>query len=111
MFEYFNIGAFCVLIFLVLVVAGIKKEGLPILLILSTLVVTLLLYGAYSSYSDVKSNIKHFQSGDTLVCSSGGGVYSAANKYSVSKKEGWILRKNYFIKDSLMIHAKKCKEQ
>ena len=71
----------------------------------------LLLYGAYSSYRDANSNIKAFKNGDTFICKSGGGVYSKAQRYSVSKEDGWRVNKSYFIHNSLMIRADECKQQ
>ncbi len=106
MFEYFNVGAFIVTILVSLPL--LSKDGRPFL-VLSAIMILLLFYSAYDSNSDVNNNIKSFQESKTLTCSSGGGLYAKSNKYSVSKKEGWTLQKNYFKKESLLIRADQCK--
>ena len=110
MFEYFNYGAFFVLSILTFLGLPLRKEA-PSLIGLLIFAMVLLLYGAYSSYSDANSNIKAFKNGDALICKSGGGVHSRAQRYSVSKENGWRVNNSYFIHNSLMIHADECKQQ
>ena len=110
MFEYFNYGAFWVLVFLTFFIIPPRKE-FPFLVGMLIFVMALLLYGAYSSYSDANSNIKAFKNGDALICTSGGGIHSRAQRYSVSKEDGWRVKKSYFIHNSLMIHTDECKQQ
>ena len=109
MFEYLNTGAFGLLVVFSLLLMPIRK-GASFLFIILGFLFLLVFYDAYSSYRDVKSNIKYFKDGNTLVCFSGGGVYTSADKYSVSKSNGWSLKKDHFIKDSLMIRADLCEE-
>ena len=108
-FEFFNIGALGFLLFLSLVVIPIRKKASYLIVILGFMFV-LLFYGAYSSYSNAKSNMGYFSDGNVLKCFSGG-IYTSANQYSISKSEGWRVKKNYFIKNSLMIHADMCEKQ
>ena len=108
MFEYFNTAAF---IFMLVLSPLIFYKGDKLIYFLFGFIVFGLFYTAYASYSDAKSNLHYFQKGNTLVCFSGGGIYSSANRYRVSKEEGWQIEKNYFYKDSLMIRADKCKRQ
>ncbi|MDQ7067970.1 MAG: hypothetical protein Q9M40_08350 [Sulfurimonas sp.] len=54
------------------------------------------------------SNIASFKNNKRLKCYSGGGFYSSANTYKVSKKDGWVLEKDYFVNKNLMIQALKC---
>jgi len=110
MFEYFNYGAFLVLVFLMLISFRIREEIAP-LYGLFLLALVLILYGAYASYSDAKSNIKAFQYGNALTCKSGGNAHGGAQRYSVSKAEDWRVHKSYFIHDSLMIRADECELQ
>jgi len=63
---------------------------------------------SYEKYSETKENKEFFKNEKLLKCFSGGGLYSEANRYRVSKKNGWNLEGDYFIKDSLMIRANKC---
>ena len=107
MLEYLNTGGVSVLLFFSIVIFFLAKED-KLLVFLVVLCFVLLFYDAYSAYSSANRNIKMFRSGNTLVCTSGGGIYTSANKYQVSISEGWTLDKNYFIKDSLMIRIDKC---
>ncbi len=63
---------------------------------------------SYEKYSETKENKEFFKNEKLLKCFSGGGLYSEANRYRVSKKNGWSLEGDYFIKESLMIRANKC---
>ncbi|WP_151900477.1 hypothetical protein [Sulfurimonas hydrogeniphila] len=110
MFEYFNYGGFFFLVFLMLISFKMREEIAP-LYGLFILVLVLIVYDAYASYSDAKSNLKAFEYGNTLTCRSGGGAYGGVQKYSVSKAEGWRVHKSYFIHDSLMIRADECELQ
>ena len=110
MFEFLNTGALGFLLFLSLVVIPIRKKASYLIVMLGFMFI-LLFYGAYASYSDAKNNRRYFSDGDMLKCLSGGGIYTSANQYSVSKAEGWILKKSYFVKDSLMLHADMCEKQ
>lgn len=103
MFDYFNIRLFIILLVLSPVI--LYKRDL-LISILFGFIFVLLLLEAYSCYSDAKKSMKYFQDGNTLICLSGGGLYSSASRYSTSKQEGWQLQKNYFKKDSLLIGAK-----
>ena len=61
-------------------------------------------FKANSAKKDAEANIKSFKSAKVLRCS------TQSNQYRVSKKDGWQRDKYFFIKDSLMIRADKCKE-
>ena len=111
MFEYFNYGAAFVILFLMLLNFIAAKESFSGLGIFYGLIFAMLFYDAYSSYSDAKSNMRYFKDGNTLICSSGGGIHTKPNMYSVSKSEGWQLSNHYFIKDSLMITVDGCEHQ
>jgi len=108
MFEYFNVGAFLMFILISVPMLFAREKYL---LVLSGLLMLLLFYNAYSTYNDVKNNIRYFKDNNNLICFSGGGLYTSANKYSVSKQEGWHRQKNYFKKESLLIRADKCELQ
>lgn len=106
MFEYINVDALFVMLLVSLVIYYTDAKYLLVLIII---LVLLEFYSAYATDRDVKNNIKGFAQSDTLRCSSGGGLYSKSDLYSVSKKEGWILKKDYFQKESLLIRADQCK--
>jgi len=61
---------------------------------------------AESCQTDAKENLMRFTNGKSLICEGDG-----SNKYSVSRKDGWSRDKNYFVKDSLLIRADRCKER
>jgi hypothetical protein len=108
MFEYFNTPFFIVMLVLSPL---ILYKGNGLIYFLFGFIIFGLFYTAYDAYSDAKSNLCYFQEGNTLVCFSGGGMYTSANRYSVSKEQRWQMQKNYFKKDSLMIRADKCEHQ
>ena len=67
-----------------------------------------LIYDAYNQFSDAQVNVKQFKRGASFKCYVGGGVYSSATSYKVSKKNGWEVENDFFIKESLAIGANKC---
>jgi len=75
---------------------------------LALMIAILYFLHSYEKYSETKENKEFFKNEKLLKCFSGGGLYSEANKYRVSKKNGWSLEGDYFTKDSLMIRANKC---
>jgi len=116
MFEYMNDGGLGVLLFLAVIIAvsdSIGKDktvswGYYIILIILS---GWLLLEANSKHATALDNIDGFQNKNTILkCIVGGGLYSSANKYKVSQKDGWTLDKKYFIKDSLVIDVSRCEE-
>ena len=105
MFEYMNMSAFVVVLFFSITIFMTKDKFTAILVVFLYILIA---YDAYSSYDNALENMKYFNNKKSLTCFSGGGLYSSANKYYVDKSSGWILKKDYFIKDSLMIRANKC---
>jgi len=109
MFEYMNYGALFVLSVIFIIPLLFEKTRDPLVTTLGLISIALLLMDADYSYSAAKENRAYFKEERTLKCFSGGGLYSDANRYRVSKKNGWSLEGDYFIKDSLMIRANRCK--
>jgi len=70
------------------------------------LIITLtIFYDAYTTEESVYKNINSFKKNHLLYCKEQG------SKYHVSIKDGWVVDKNYFYKDSLMIRADRCEEE
>ena len=115
MFEYMNynilvlFGVVGVVIFFLMIDSKDKLQYLiPMIMLL--IITALVFYDGYSQFSTAKKNIIEFRSGITLKCYSGGGLYSSANTYRVSKEDGWSMERDYFINKNLMIRANKCDE-
>ncbi len=108
--EYINIGY--ILIFLLLIVPAMmikvlsrkSGEGNGPVAIAIIFLCYAFVYEPVSTYRQVKHNIKYFSDGNSLKCHSGWN-----SLYSVSKQNNWKVNKNYFLKDSLLIRADKCK--
>ena len=108
MFEYINHGALgFILFFLLLTLAKPDK----FLLGLELFVLLLVFFAASSAYSTAQENMAAFKKGEKLYCSSGGGMYTRANHYLVSKSDGWKLEKHLFLKESLLLSANECSIQ
>ncbi len=108
MFEYMNNGALFVLSVVFIIPLFFEKTRDPFVTTLGVICIALLFMDAHDSYSTAQENKTYFKRGTALKCLSGGGLYSEANRYRVSKKNGWSLEGDYFTKDSLMIRANKC---
>ena len=65
---------------------------------------------ANNQFETAKDNMKGFKKEAAFKCYSGGGLYSGADTYRVSRKDGWELDKKYFVKDSISIRVNKCEE-
>ena len=68
----------------------------------------LFLFDAYDTQKTTLKNISDFKNNALLKCESGGGLYSSANTFRVSKQDGWILDNNHFIKESFVLLAQGC---
>lgn len=80
-----------------------SKHGFKIFSgILIVLFISLAVGDAYHSKSLATKNIDHFKRGKILYCQDND------FKYRISQDERWLIDKNYFYKDSLMIRADKC---
>lgn len=110
MFEYFNTAALIVILVIGLPTLLIPKQKEWFLKSLVILCLLLLFIDAYGENRDANESMSDFKNGNTIKCMSGGGAYSSADIYSVSKNEGWRLENKYFIKESLMIKANNCEE-
>ena len=109
MFEYLNMGAFWVItfIFVVLIFIRSKDEGSGFFTMLF-IMYGLLFYDAYSVSSNRDKTLSAFKNDKALKCTTGGGLYSSATQYKVSKDDGWSIDGVYYTKDSLMVAQKKC---
>ena len=109
--EYINYGALSVVIFISLALIATefnnKKKSTTTYIIL-VIMISLLLFDAYDTQETTLKNISDFKNNAILKCESGGGLYSSANTFRVSKQDGWVVDNNHFIKESFMIHAKGC---
>ena len=81
-----------------------KTYALPIGFIIIIFIVVLVLSDGYSTKSTIDKNIALFQRGEELQCS------TLTTTYLVSQQSGWRLRKEAFIKDSLLLDARYCGE-
>ena len=108
MFENLITGA--IVVGLIILFYQLFKHEKYFLALFGLLIVTKL-YGDYATICDAKENIEYFKAGKSFICSSGGGLYTSANKYSVSEEEEWSIQKDYFKKDSILIRADKCELQ
>jgi len=112
MMEYLNMNALVMTIVLSIIIVIMdmsrKKESFLFLYFLITVMLTLLIFDANDKFKTTNKNMQLFRGDTTLKCFSGGGLYSSANYFRVSAKDGWELDKKYFIKDSVMIPARMC---
>ena len=112
MLEYLNYGGLGVFVFLIItmIILGHMNKRIPIASYIFLLVIIgAFLFMANDEYMTAQQNINDFKNQNaTLKCVSGGGLYTSADTYRVSLNDGWILDKNYFIKESLMVAAHKC---
>jgi len=114
MYEYINYGGLIFLLFILLIIfltdrtKKQKKSSWGFYSLLMILI-GLLLLDANHKATTATDNMYSFTNRNlSLKCMVGGGLYSASNKYRVSKSDGWYLEKGYFIKDSLIIDASRC---
>ena len=105
MFEYLITGA--IVVGLLILFYQLLQHEKYFLVLFGLLLVTKF-YGDYDTNREIKENIESFKAGNNFICSSGGGLYNSANHYSVSKEEGWRIQKDYFKKDSILVHVDKC---
>lgn len=115
MYEYINYGGLIFLLFILLIIFLMdrtkkqKKSSWGFFYIMLMLLIGLLLFDANHKATTATDNMYSFSNRNlSLKCMVGGGLYSASNKYRVSKSDGWYLEKGYFIKDSLIIDASRC---
>ena len=110
MFEYMNYNALIFFgVFFVFPILLFKVKE-PLMILSVVVLIGLIFWDAYNSYTTAQESKAYFKGGTSLKCISGGGLYSSANEYRVSKKNGWKMEGDYFIKDSLMIRANKCEK-
>jgi len=114
MFAYINYGGLSLLLFLTVMFFMIDRKrdkkdvsiGLYIILSIS---IGLLLLDASQKDTTAKESMDNFNNKNiALKCRVGGGLYTAAKEYRVSKGDGWSLEKGDFIKDSLLIDPSRC---
>jgi len=89
-------------IFASLVIVGIFKNIRKALTIYFSILLLFSMGSLYYMKSVAQENIQSFKKANELKCT------QADSEYRVSIDEKWIIDKNYFIKDSLMIRADKC---
>jgi len=107
--EYFNEGLFWITVIMGMILLPYAKEDKG-LLVLWLIVFIGQFFASYITYKDAQYNIELFTQGNSLICFSGGGYYTPSNKYYISQSEGWILKENYFMKDSLMLRVDGCEK-
>ena len=118
MFEYINPGFYIIsgiILFLMLIlfmfeISSAKSEKRKIKISMFAIFTTLFviiapLYVSMDTKSSIKENLRYFNNGITLECS------TLATDYLVSKTNGWEQHRDGFVKDSLLIRADKCKEE
>ena len=81
-----------------------KTFALPIGFVVISFLVALILSDGYTTKSTIDENITLFKKSKELQCS------TLTTRYLVSKQTGWILRKEAFTKDSLLLDARYCEE-
>ena len=111
MFEFMD-GSYIVTTILLLIVipyfisgTEIKRKALALGIIIP-LVIIIPLIAAHSSKSDAQDNIQHFKTGASFTCRA-----KDNNNYRVNLSDGWSSDGFYFVKDSLLIRADKCKRR
>jgi len=113
MSEYINYGALSVVMFISLALIAIEfnnKQKSTTTYIILSIMISLLLFDAYDTQKTTLKNISDFKNNAILKCESGGGLYSSANTFRVSKQDGWEMDKEYFTKSSVMVLIYKCEE-
>jgi hypothetical protein len=111
--NYETVKAFGLLFFAILILTASfrinskekKRDYKRILIVIALVFATLPFMEAYNKQSDAQTNLQNFKRGNSFICNAGDN-----NSYRVSKKDGWTIENIYFIKDSLLIRADKCKE-
>lgn len=113
MSEYLNYPALGIGLFLaiVMIVIDFNEKKVSVgMYILLTIYFSLGFYAGYDNYANNLKNISDFKNNAVLKCISGGGLYSSANTFKVSKEDGWEMDKEYFTKGSVMVLIYKCEE-
>ena len=106
MFEYVDSGmifAYALLGLILLFIVIYEKASNVGSIFMFILCIVFMFYFIYDTNKTVNNNITQFKAGDNLICHSGFNI-----TYSVSLKENWKLKDDYFIKNSLMIKINKC---
>ncbi len=118
MFEYSNLGVLIMgsvalfFVFLVIILASGKAQsekrstkapyiGFPIMILIAIFIYL----DGYTTKNTIDENIALFKSAKELKCLTFGGTYL------VSKQRGWKLHNGAFMKDSLSLDARYCKEE
>jgi hypothetical protein len=94
---------FAILLFIAFFQSNTKKYKVTIAVIVPIFIIIILLE-ALNTQSNAQTNLQNFKNGSSFICKS-----NDNNQYKVSKKDGWSIDNNYFLKDSLLIRADKCK--
>lgn len=106
MFEYLDreiIVASILLIISIGLLKGISKNRTNwYLRILFLFAISLPFVQIYDSDATASENIQSLKEGVTLKCT------LRDNSYRVSSKNGWVVDKNYFVKESFMVRADRC---
>ena len=116
MHEYMNPGfillggilIFAAVILMALILGKAYSKGkntpkaiiFPILIILFA--VGSALHDGYSAKEEILNNIKTYKEGKELKC------YTLGETYLISNQSGWSIRKDSFLKDTLLIRADRC---
>ena len=79
-----------------------KTYALPIGFVVISFLVALILSDGYNTKNTIDENIALFQNAQELQCS------TLTTTYLVSKQTGWVLRKEAFTKDSLLLDSRYC---
>ena len=88
---------------LLIPIIGSKKNGTDALLkIFVLLLIAINIFAPFDAQSTAEENIKAFNTHVSIKCKSN------EDSYLVSLKNGWSTKKNFFIKESLMIRADRC---
>jgi len=109
--EYLNYGALIIMTIVLvanIIIAVVAKTNGIFFSIIILGIIGYIFVDANNQFETAKSNTKVFQKGAVLKCHSGGGLYSGAETYRVSIKDGWEFDKEYFVKDSISIRVNKC---
>ena len=111
MFEFMS-GSSIVTTFLLLIIVPYFISGTEIkrkVLTLGVIIPIILIMpfiAAHSSKNDAQDNIQHFKTGTSFTCRA-----KDNNNYRVNLSDGWSSDGFYFVKDSLLIRADKCKRR